>query len=503
MSYDPLIYGKQDLDRIVNIEIVDNIAYITRLKEDGTYDLVQRPNLFWVLSNEKHGKDWLRLEGDLHYKWGRQFKVKSEMMKAVNYLKDKDVYCVWNSTEAFMIKDGYGYFKGLKPKDIPILSFDIETTGLDPAKSNLLLISNTFRDYHGKIQKKLFSYDDYESEQQMIGHWCDWVREIDPVIITGHNIIQFDLNYMLYKTDLNLGTDGSKMKQSNRESIFRVDGSMDLHYKKIKIFGREIIDTLFLAYRYDIYTKKYESYGLKNIIHQEKLEKKDRTFYDASQIRFKYKDVKEWEKIKLYCNDDSDDGLTLFDLMSPSQFYLTQSIPKPFQMVHESATGSQLNSVLVRSYLQEKHSIPKATPSGKSFEGAISVGIPGAYKNCVRWDVASLYPSIILTYKIYDRDKDPKGYFLKMMQTFTTERLKNKKLAKETGNPYYKDLEQSGKIFINSGFGFMGASGLNFNSPPNAGLIMNYGRKILLKAVNHFTGLTEVDINLLLGKEDV
>jgi len=62
--------------------------------------------------------------------------------------------------------------------------------------------------------------------------------------------------------------------------------------------------------------------------------------------------------------------------MSPAIFYFTQLIPKSFQSVVESASGAQLNSLMVRSYMQQGHSIPKAT-EGADFEGAISFGIPG------------------------------------------------------------------------------------------------------------------------------
>jgi DNA polymerase elongation subunit (family B) len=44
-------------------------------------------------------------------------------------------------------------------------------------------------------------------------------------------------------------------------------------------------------------------------------------------------------------------------------------------------------------------------------------------------------------------------------------------------------MEQGQKIFINSAsFGFLGAAGLNFNSPTKAAFITETGRSILKKA---------------------
>jgi DNA polymerase elongation subunit (family B) len=243
---------------------------------------------------------------------------------------------------------------------------------------------------------------------------------------------------------------------------------------------------MFLSIKYDI-GRKYESYGLKNIIKQEGLEKEKRTFYDASKIRENYKDPIEWEKIKQYCIDDAEDALMLFELMIKPFFFLNRSIPRSFQSLMESASGGQLNSMMVRAYLQQGHSIPKPSEKVK-YPGAISIGNPGNYSNCVKWDVASLYPSIMLNYRIENKEKDPKGYMLEILDTFTNERLKNKKLAKETGNSYYDSLQNSQKIVINSIYGFLGTDGINFNYPEGAALVTKYGREILEKAIEWATG---------------
>jgi DNA polymerase elongation subunit (family B) len=70
------------------------------------------------------------------------------------------------------------------------------------------------------------------------------------------------------------------------------------------------------------------------------------------------------------------------------------------------------------------------------------------------------------------------------LEYFTKERLSNKKKAKDTGDRYYKDLEQAQKIIINSAYGFMGAKGLNYNYPKGAAEVTKYGREIITKAVN-------------------
>lgn len=490
-KHDPLIHGKDQTSHLVSLEVEDDKAILFLEDKEGNLTEEVRPNKFWLLfSNNEPGSH--KLQGNLHYQYGKQFKQNKDYQVAIQVArkKNKDFFTIYDTKEALMVKDGITLFKGLKHTDPSILSFDIESTGLFHNKdSKVLLISNTFRK-NNIITRRLFCYDDYASQGEMLLDWCDWIKELDPSFIIGHNIYSYDIPYLNFIAEnegieLNLGRDGSPIKIAKNPSKFRVDGSRDLEYNKVRIYGREVIDTYFLAIKHDIVAKKYDSYGLKNIIKIEGLEKKDRVHYDSSQIRFNYTNPKEWDLIKDYCIHDADDSLTLYDLFAPAQFYLTQSIPKSFQSVVESATGSQINSMMIRSYLQEGHSIPKASEV-KSFEGAISFGNAGIYRNVHKIDVASLYPSIILECKVYDEDKDPKGNFLKIMEKFTEERLKNKKLAKES--KYYDDLQNAQKIVINSGYGFMGATGLNFNSPEAAEFVTRTGREILTIAIEWATG---------------
>lgn len=486
---DNLIYGKSNIQNIINLEVTEDKVEIYTQDQAGEVSTQFLPNKFWILCNERVRPDWVKLKGNLHYQYGKQFTNRQEFSKARHFLKQThDIFNIWNEQESCMVKDGFTYYKGLSPKDIPILSFDLETTGLDPNRSDaaVLLISNTFRK-NGIITKKLFAYDDYTSEADMIIAWTAWVREMNPSIITNHNVNGFDIPYIntiasKYGISLDLGRDSSSIQISNYESKFRVDGAKDLHFKRIKCYGREIVDTMFLALKSDIGEKKYESYGLKKIIAAEGLEKKGRIFYDASQIRHNYKNPIEWAKIKEYCKDDADDALALFDLFIPPFFYLAQSVPKSFQIITESATGSQINSMMIRSYLQEGHSLPKADLSNE-YEGAISFGNPGIYSNAIKVDVKSMYPSIMIEHKVCNHAKDPNKHFPAMVQYFTSERLKNKELEKKTGKRYYKDLEQSQKIVINSMYGFLSTNGLAFNYPQGAALVTEKGRDILKRAI--------------------
>lgn len=500
MPIERIVHGKAQIQGIVAMEVVDDICtYWTEV--GGILEEHEMTNRFWLLCNKKIDNRWMRMGGDLHYKWGRQFTTREDFTKTRNFSRTYDTFSIWDAKESLMVKDGLSYFLGLSIKDVSVLSFDIETTGIvHDHTSKVLIISNTYRNSRGEKQSKLFCYDDYPSDKDMFDAWTAWVREMNPSIILGHNIYGYDFGYLAFAmqqagASLNLGRDGSELKFAVKESQFRKDGSQSYAYKKCHIYGREIIDTMFLSYKYDV-GRKYESYSLKAIIKHEGLEVEGRQFYDAGSIKDNYKNPVEWEKIKKYADEDAEDALALYDLMAPSFFYMAQSIPKPFQLINESATGSQINSMMMRAYLQDKHSLPKTTEGGK-YEGAIAVARPGIYKNALRWDANALYPSIMRQYKIGLGGKDPNEVFIKLTEYFATQRQVNKKLAKETGEKYYDDLQSSQKIFSNSLYGFCSAPGLLFNHPESAATITKHGRGILLKAIKWISGLEESDVTKL------
>jgi DNA polymerase I len=488
MNHNKLVYGKNEQQNIVSIEQNDSHVELF-VEKDGVVTSEFLPSKYWLLASKSYGNGWVRLDGDLHYKWGKQFQSKSHFLATKNQLRNEDVYAIFDAKEMCMVNKGITYFKGMKIEDVSVLSFDIETTSLDPAspEAKVLLISTTYRS-QGKIKKRLFSYDDYENEGYMIGHFCEYVREMNPSVLLGHNIFCFDLPYLktraeYFGVDLLLGRDGSKAEQNKYESKFRKEATQFIHYKKFKVYGREIIDTLFLSIKHDMASRKYDSYGLKNIIKQEGLEKQGRVFYDASLIRVNYKDKEEFKKIKEYCIDDSDDSLMLFDLMIPALFYANQSVPKSFQELITSASGSQVNSILVRAYLQDRHSIPRAYQLEEKVEGGISFGVPGIYKNFLKVDLKSAYPSQILRFKLYDKEKDPKGCFYQMVKFFAEERFKLKELSLTDTTGYYVSRDNTAKIFLNSMYGVCNTNGLNFNAPSLAAKITKETRDVLNMAL--------------------
>lgn len=490
-----ILYGKDATEKVVAVENDNGVASLIIQTDDGYYKTVEQESAYWALSPKKYKPDFQRLEGDQHYKyvWVTDNKDDYERVQYDARRYKYDNWVAHSYAEQHMLRSGVTQFKNTEIDDVRVLSFDIETTGFDPLENSVLLISNTFRCENGHLTKKLFSIDEFETEQDMIQEWCVWVTKQDPSFLLGHNIFSFDIPFLFERSNhlLHLGRDGSNIELPDYENKFRRDATQFYTFHNFRIWGRQIIDTFYLSIKYDI-GRVQESYGLKPLVEalssdllpiKQKygLDKRARQHYDAAEIKNVEIGSEEWQKVKQYAIDDADDALLLYELMIPAYFFLARSVPKTLQDIVWSGTGGQVNSLIVRAYIQEKHSIPKASPKVQ-YEGATTWGKPGVYKDVYACDAASLYPSIIIQHKVCDKKKDPKGHLLTITEAFTKNRLKNKKLGKTSKT--HLQLSNAEKIIINSIYGFMGSTGLNFNFPKGAEFITRIGRETLQSVID-------------------
>ena len=496
MYSDKLIYGRDTTENIVSLEVIDEKVILFK-ENGGVITTEEREYYPWLITVDNLAPSRaVKLAGEQPYKWFTSFAniEKWKDAKTLLYRKQTDFYCVNNLKEQYMIRNGITYFKGMKPKDISVVSFDIETSGLTlDSTSMVFCITNVFRNSNGIVEKHFF-LDEYDNVEDMINSWCKWIREINPTIILGHNIISYDLKYLdfMSKSGLRLGRDGSKLTFNSRVRQFRKDGSQSYDYNEPHIYGREVVDTFFLSIQYDI-GRSFPSYGLKSIIKHLGLEKDGRVFVDTSKIKYYYDNEPEmWERVKEYAIADVEDSLKLFDLMIPSKIFFTQHISKSFQEMCLSATGSQINNFLVRGYLQDDHSVAKAEEITESIQGGISFAVPGVYKNLYKVDLKSCYPSQVLRFKLYDKTKDPDALFYRMVHHFANKRFEYKIKFKETNDHYWKEMDAVSKIFINSAYGVCTTNGLNYNCRWIGAKITEESRNIINLALSWASGYDSV-----------
>ena len=68
MSYDKLMYGKDETKHVVSVDIKNNKAHIFT-ENDGVVEEHIRDMKYWIVSNTMHGEDWNLLNGYNYYNY--------------------------------------------------------------------------------------------------------------------------------------------------------------------------------------------------------------------------------------------------------------------------------------------------------------------------------------------------------------------------------------------------------------------------------------------------
>jgi DNA polymerase elongation subunit (family B) len=160
-------------------------------------------------------------------------------------------------------------------------------------------------------------------------------------------------------------------------------------------------------------------------------------------------------------------------------------VPKAYERVATAGTGQGLiEPLVVRAYLTAGHSLPSAPRVQATYPGAhTQLFRTGVIPRIVKADVASLYPSIMLTYGIQPRS-DPLGVFLVLLRELTTLRLQHKDAARRlpAGDPAranHEAIQAAMKVLINSFYGSLGTSFALFGDLEAAGAVTAHGRRLL------------------------
>jgi DNA polymerase elongation subunit (family B) len=395
-------------------------------------------------------------------------------------------YTIWDETINKMVYCNNRQFEKKELEDLTVLSVDLETIGLLYMLDKQILLIPVAYQVNNKVTTKLFSIDEYDSERDMLVDFLAFLKELNPQVMVGHNLFGFDLPYFKERFEsLLIDHDWQFDNERRRDRRFRVDGGLATEYRGVNIPGVEIVDTLFLTKKAD-FNKQFKTYKLKSICKDLDINQ-GRQNYDASKIGQNWHIPEEREKIKAYAQDDALDALALYNMFIPPFFDLVKIIPINLQEIINRASGMQLNTMMVCQYLMRGHSIPKPDEI-ESFAGGISRGKSGIYRNCFQLDYSQFYPSIIMSYNLYDNKKDELQLLPQLCKQVADQRIVYKTKFKETGEKKYDNRQQALKIISNSWFGMTGTNGLNFNSNYVCAEITSKGRDLLRDLIQFMVG---------------
>ena len=319
------------------------------------------------------------------------------------------------------------------------------------------------------------------SEKQILERLVELICEHDPDVIEGHNIFNFDLPYIAarakrHKVQLKVGRDGSvPVRRPSRLSV----AERNFSYERFEIYGRHVVDTLFLVHAYDVSHRALNGFGLKAVAVHFGIAPKDRTYIKGSEISDTY--ASDPAKVIKYVGDDIKETRGVADLLSVSAFFQAQMLPFSYQNAAVRGNATKIDALMVRAYLHKEESIPLPGPSRKFAGGYTDMFVEGVVEDVRHCDVRSLYPSLMLT-KAIAPEPDRLGVFLQMLSVLKDFRLKaksNMQSAKGVQKSYYDALQSTFKVLINSFYGYLGFSQGRFCDFDAADTVTSTGRDLL------------------------
>lgn len=405
----------------------------------------------------------------------------------------------------YLLATGTTLFKGMEFDELRILALDIETAcdeGFEfsnPRRSGDRIISIALNDSNGD---ELLLRGDRLDEAQMLRELTREIHRRDPDVITGHNIFRFDLEYIgvrarMHGVRLEWGRNGSEPHVTPDSRWSLAEKTID--YPRWDIYGRQIIDTYFLVQLYDIGQRSLESHGLKAVARHFGIAPENREYLEGKEISAAYRD--DPERLARYNLDDVRETLALFRILAYPWFLQTRIFPYSFQNCPLRGNATRINALFLREYLHRGHAIPDRTAEMPPFAGGYTESAPaGVYGPIVHCDVASLYPSLMLCYRIGPH-RDTLDLFLPMLAELRRFRLVAKQAARdaavEADRGYYEALQQVFKVLINSFFGYLGTAQHNFSDPAAAAEVTRLGRVTIREMIERLTGegasVVEVD----------
>lgn len=427
-----------------------------------------------------------------------------------------------------------------KMAPLRILSFDIECAGRkgvfpEANQDPVIQIANIVTRYGEKkpFVRNVFCLDttslivntqifEFNKEETMLSKWRDFLEEVDPDIIIGYNISNFDFPYLLDRADhlkvknfsqwTRLKSIHSQAKTSNFSS--KQMGNRDT--KATNTNGRLQLDLLQLVQR----DHQLRSYTLNSVCAQFLGEQKEDVHHTMITELFNGTPESR-RRLAVYCLKDAYLPQRLMDKLSCLENYteMARVTGVPFNYLLSRGQQVKFISQLFRKALEQKLVIPNLSSAGseEQYEGATVIEPTRGYYSVpiATLDFASLYPSIIQAHNLCyttllkkdvlealnlqkDEDyivtpngdmfvtaKQRKGLLAQILEELLTARKQAKKeLAIET-DPFKKAVlngrQLALKISANSVYGLTGATVGKVPCLAIASSTTSYGRQMIEK----------------------
>ncbi len=454
---------------------------------------------------DEDGNNFKRLEDGYKFlvrckgTYGDLLKFFKEGKMAVYDEEHRSNFLAINPTEQFLIQTGKRLFKGMEDySEIHRLSFDLETTGLDPHNSRIFQIGT--KDNRG-FQHILTIEDGEEEivnsrEREAIVTFFQIITHLKPAIVAGYNSENFDWYFIVTRCEV-LGLNIKKIAKTlgsipfyRKQQTLKMGPEME-YYEQTHMWGYNIMDVSHAVRRAQAINSSIKSWSLKYITKYSNAAKENRVYVPGDKIGKTFADKEneywlnegngEWGKlenndlpeksIKLtgadvverYLVDDLWETEKVDDIFNQATYLLAKILPTSFMRSSTMGTAATWKLLMLGWSYKKGIGIPH-TMESQTFIGGLSKLLEVGYsQNVVKFDFASLYPSIQITHNVFT-DCDVTGAMKGLLQYNYDYRnlykeLKNKYALEgdKDKSEYYDKKQLPLKILNNGMFGSISA----------------------------------------------
>lgn len=446
---------------------------------------------------------WYRLEGSGALRWLADFESPASLdafVKAAKALPAKPAVEVLKPLEhQYLLRSGEYLLGDLRFDQLRRCQLDIETRTAAPehnfpdatrAGDRVLAIGLRQGD---RVELLELAADTDQAERDLLERLNAVLAELDPDVIEGHNIFKFDLDYLRLrckrlKVKMLWGRFGQQA--GFRQSRLRV-AERWIDFPRCDLPGRAVFDTYLASQLYDVARRELPSYSLKVIARHFGVttEADNRTYVQGDQIASAFDTDRE--RFRAYLADDLRESAGVGAILLPTYAAQVKTIAMTLQEAALRGTGGKVDLLMLERYLSAGQALPFPA-AVDAFEGALSRSLVegGVYRHVLHFDVASLYPSLLL---LIGRDPaaDTLGAFLPLLSSLREYRLRYKKLARECADQpelarEYDARQSSFKVLINSFYGYLGFTGARFADGDLAAEVTARGRALMETLVAAF-----------------
>jgi DNA polymerase I len=392
--------------------------------------------------------------------------------------------------EQYLVATGRTYFRDLPFDELHRLQFDLETTGLDPVRNRIFMVS--VRYHTGETEVLEAMGEGAAAEAELIHQLMERIRIADPDVIENHNLHGFDLPFLdrrarTLNVRLSLGRiAGAGLRQRGARRGVPTGDPAERRRIRFVAPGRELIDTMDAVRRHDFSTRDLPGHGLKVVAKHLGIAAPDREYVPGHLIYATYRT--DPERVRRYATDDVEEVAALSRMLGGAAYALAQMVPRRYERLADAgpATGV-IDPLLVRAYLRAGAALPAhEAGDGTPHSGAaLHLFASGVARRVVKADVASLYPSLMRAYRI-GPSRDRLGALLALVDRLVERRLeaKTKGRAAVPGSAEqhtHEALSAALKIVVNSAYGYMAAGGdlTRFADVHAANEVTRRGREVL------------------------